>query len=528
MAKKPINRIVIAGAGLGVLLAVIIPVLIFVVGVGNDKILPQANPDEFEIPFITPEDQEENKDKLEEIIDIIENPEDHIEIDPVLLKQNEDCNILIKSASEPNSLDTITDEELQKCQEISDLIGNQTQQQIKELLEDKEEEIILPPEVDIPTNSSINDPFTQLCDQNPSLIICTKTSSLELITKVLKQDSKGNQTTVETTTKIPQLALFAEETTNIDYKNGKLQFELFIKGDPEFNYMGTGKVDLLIGTQSLFVEPLSVKIEGVADSDGKVKIQFVSPTGELSDLILFDFANNFAKFTNEATTPIRLHVVELNISGEREQKFSLVDHDAFTMDITRDDIRLLITDAQGISTRVYPSDSRIILTTIASKSEPFISYTTRVTTYDSLFLGNGRGCTQFTVTSDVSYPKPTTGGTTYPVPAPSVSGISVLDSEDQVLTSVSGGSGKVLDYAKLTRDENYTLKVISPSITSSDLVYGKSQETKSYTCQQSATVNSKIVSSTSGTMTACGLYTVATSVVYDSLKLGAITCNIPK
>src|SRR3990172_12295123 len=109
MAKrKPINRIVIAGAGVGVLLAVIVPVLIFIIGVGNDDILPQANADEFEIPFITPEQEEMNKDTLEEIADIIENPQGNVEIDPILLKQSEDCTTLIESASKPNSPDTIT------------------------------------------------------------------------------------------------------------------------------------------------------------------------------------------------------------------------------------------------------------------------------------------------------------------------------------------------------------------------------------------------------------------------------------
>src|SRR3990172_9571067 len=268
MAKrKPINRIIIAGAGVGVLLAVIVPVMIFIIGVGNDNILPQANPDEFEIPFLTTEQEQMNEDTIEEIINIVENPEQNVEIDPVLLQQNEDCNALIISASEPNSPDTITDEQLKQCDLIAEQIQNQTKQQLGQIIEEKEEEIILPPDVQIPTNSSMDDPFTQLCDQNPSLIVCGKSTSLELITKVLKQDSTGKQTTVETATKIPQFAFFAEDISNIDYKNGKLQFELFIKGDPNSKYVGEGKVDLLIGEQSLYAEPLQVKVDGITDSE---------------------------------------------------------------------------------------------------------------------------------------------------------------------------------------------------------------------------------------------------------------------
>ena len=516
------------------LLAVIVPVLIFIIGVGNDDILPQANPDEFEIPFITPEQEEMNKDTLEEIADIIENPQGNVEIDPILLKQSEDCTTLIESASKPNSPDTITDEQLKECNLIAEQIQNQTQKQIEEIIKEKEEEIILPPDVQIPTNSSMDDPFTQLCDQNPSLIVCGKSTSLELITKVLKQDSTGKQTTVETATKIPQFAFFAEDISNIDYKNGKLQFELFIKGDPNSKYVGEGKVDLLIGEQSLYAEPLQVKVDGITDSEGMVDLLFISPTGLTSDLVLFDFTPNFNKFPNESVTPVRLHVIELTISGDREQEFALVNQDAFIMDIARDDIKLLITDQQGIITRVYPSDSRIILKTITGTSEPYFAWTYRIITTQSDFRGNGLGCGSPYVVSDVSYPKPTTGKT-YPVPSPTISGISVLDSDKIVVTTVSGGTGSVLDYAKLTRNENYTLKVTSPSILSSDLVYGKSQETKSFTCQQSATVNIISSVSASGYTSGCNYIAGATKTSYSyivnpttPLKLGAISCNIPK
>lgn len=529
MAKhKPINRIVVAGLAIGVLIAVIAPVMIFVFGVGESNILPQANPNQFKIPFITPEEEKMNKEILGEIKQIVDDPAPNIVIDPVLMKQYVDCNELILSASKQNSPDSITAGQLEECNMITQEYQNQTIQKIDDAISKKEEEIIVPPAVEFPVNSSMNDPFTQLCDQNPSLIVCGKTTSLELITKVLKQDSNGVQTTVETATKIPQLSFFVEDTSNIDYKNGKLQFNLIIKGDPNLKYTGNGKVDLLIGDQSIFSEPVSIKVDGTADSEGKVDLLFVSPTGGTSDLLLFDFVNYLNKFPDESVTPVRLHIIELNVSGERQQNFALIDSDVFTMDITRSETKLLITNEAGIISRVYPSDSRLILSTITGSSAPYSIGTTSYRTFTSDFFGNGRGCSPFYVSGSGTYGSSSIAS--YPVPPPTISGVSIIDSENNVLATIQSGKGTVLDFTELTRDQNYTLKVTSPTITSSTLVYGKSQETKSFTCQQSATINLISTTTSSGSKTACGTYTEYFGTIVNSanpLTLGAISCNIP-
>src|SRR3990172_4174788 len=56
--KKPINRIIVAGAGVGVLLAVIVPVMIYVFGL-EITINQQVSPEEsFTIPFPVIEENE--------------------------------------------------------------------------------------------------------------------------------------------------------------------------------------------------------------------------------------------------------------------------------------------------------------------------------------------------------------------------------------------------------------------------------------------------------------------------------------
>ncbi len=530
MAKKrSIGRTVIAGAGIGVLLIVIIPVMFFVFGVGNDNILPQEpDPDPFEIPITCLDGQIRTPEGtcIADIDPIIENPEMFCSADSDELLLFARCQLMTQGEIEvpepPLGIDPNT---FVNCSGIDEQTKLECIEQIDELIILLQTQPIIPVIPPNGTETSTDDAFTQLCDQNPELIVCGDSRSLELLTRVLKTDSSGVQTVVETTTGIPQLAFFVEDTSDIDFRTGQLVFEVQIKGDPNLRYMGTGKVDLLVGDQSLFLQPINVKVDGIADAEGKVDLLFITPTGT-SDLILFDFEENFDKFVNEAITTVRLHVVELNIAGERDQNFALIDQDVFRMDIARDDIKLLITSEEGIVTRVYPSDSRIKLTTVASKSDPYFTGRISTVTFDSTFYGNGLGCSPPFVSSSATF-EPTTKNTAT-VPAPSISGVSVMDADLNVITSVAGGTGIVLDFNKLTRNQNYTMKVTSPSITSSDLVYGKSQESKQFSCWQEGTVTTKTTATTYGNCSvACGGCTTSIYQVFGSLKLGAKQCNFP-
>lgn len=501
---------------------------------GERQILPQDVTPELEIPFEQPPPPVLPPElTIDDIDDLINNPnicvtnpssavcnvESICEIDQGELQRIAECELLTQDEQVVESDPTVTADE---CSQIHRASAEQCDEQIDALIQQilEDSEPVEQPEQEPET--SIDDPFTQICDQTPDLIICGDSRSLELLTTVLKTDSAGVQTTVETTTGIPQLSFFVEDTSNIDYRNGQLQFEIQIKGDPNLSYLGTGKVDLLIGNQSVFTVPVDVKVDGIADEEGKVDLLFISPTGIPSSLILFDFADNFNTFPDESITPVRLHVVDLNISGERDQDFALIDSDVFTMDIAREEIKLLITDEEGITTRVYPSDSRIIITPKTSVSEPAITGVTRQTSYDSIFKGNGRGCSLFTVVSDRSFTPSTE--TTATVPAPTITS-TILDDEGNVVTS---GSGR-LDYTTLTRNENYIAKV--NQLTSSPLDYGKSQETKSYVCTQEGTPDTKSYSTTSGSTANCGYYTITRGITLSgtfTITPNSLTCNFPQ
>jgi len=531
--KKGATRIITGIAGIGVLIAVIIPVMFFVFGVGNADVLPQeTDPEPFEIPIACQEGQIRTPDGtcIADVIPIIEEPELFCSVAPTELQKIAECELLTQDEQtvplDPNL-------PVDECSQVNRLGVEECNEQIDALIEQllAEAEPIIDPVPPNGTETSVDDPFTQICDQDPSLIICGESRSLEFITRVLKTDSAGVQTSVETITDILQLELFAEDTTNIDFRTGQLVFEVQIKGDPDFRYMGTGKVDLLVGDQSLFLEPLNVRVDGIADEEGKVDLFFISSTGASSDLILFDFEDNFDKFPNEATTPVRLHVVELNIAGERDQDFALIDQDVFTMDIFRDDIQILITDEQGIESRVYPSDSKLIVTGKTSKSEPALVGTTRIQIFDSIFYGNGRGCSQFQLISDRSFTL--TSETTTTVPAPSLTGITLSTipptaTETITLSRSTTGTQHVWD--ELTRNQNYTINILQGNIQSSPLDYGKSQETKSFICTQEGQATTSGSRSTSGNLSNCGYYTVTTKVLISGVTVtpNSVSCNFPQ
>jgi len=525
--------------GIGIIsIAIVIGIILvgsLITGIGNENILPQDIAPELEIPFDKPLPMLPPELTIDEIDKLINNPnlcvtnpsdpvcniESICEIEQGELQKIAECELLTQDelivALDPSlTIDACSQVHRSSAEQCDEQIDSLIQQ----ILADSEPDIEPPPPNG--TETSIDDPFTQICDQSPELIVCGDSRSLELITTVLKIDSAGVQTTVETTTGIPQLSFFVEDTTNIDFRTGQLQFGIQIKGDPNLNYVGTGKVDLLIGDQSIFSEPINVEVDGIANEEGKVDLAFISPSGIPSSIIFFDFADNFELFIDESITPVRLHVIELTIVGERDQNFALVNQDVFTMGIAREEIKLLITDEEGIVTRVYPSDSRIIITPKTSKSDPAITGVTRITIYDSIFYGNGRGCSQFNVISDRSF-TPTTE-TTGTVPAPTITS-TILDDEGNVVTS---GSGR-LDYTTLTRNANYTVKV--NQLTSSPLDYGKSQETKSYVCTQEGKPNTTGYRTQSGSTKICGYYTVTSGITLSgtfTITPNSLACNFPQ
>jgi hypothetical protein len=403
----------------------------------------------------------------------------------------------------------IQEEGLILCSQIEDdESGEETVKEIDEL----DDGVIENPPPTNQTEFSEDPPIEQICDTDPSNIICQvagePTTAIILTSKVEKISSSGISEFISGEFGLNQLAFFVEESTNIDYANGRLIFELGTISDrPNHQYsarnidgilMGCtnptnigciAKFDILISDQSIFTEQLELGIVRTGDDEGVAQLLFL-PSGSTS--FTFTFADHFDKFGNEQITRIKAVVTELNIAEALsfpEQlpsdvvQFATTDQQVFAMEIARDNEQIIIIDEMTNSTsRVFPTDSRLVLTTISQTVRAFSCKIGYIPDF-----GTRTGCAATGASCTVAWFLSSAGGclgtatqvTLGTNPPPIVSGLTLLDQDGKLLFNKAGGSGKIFDEL-LTRNENYTFLV--SSFPPSELSYGKSQETQSYTC----------------------------------------------
>ncbi len=515
MAKKKsgINNRVIAGViGGGVILVVVIPVLILVFGVGFDT-SPQA--EGLEIPLSEQEQIDTNQQLIDQTNDLICGGGGTG--DPELFQIASDGSVIFN----PNQDPCIPQGETPSPEE------EVSPEQINEMINEIEEMIIDPPIINQTTSE--DPPLVQSCDIDPDNPLCqiiSPSNSIQLISKVEKTDSQGITTVSEEIFEVPAFAFLVEDPTDRDFRTGFLNFQLFLKGIPNTMYVGTGKVDLFVGNQSIFTEPTIIEINGISDADGMVQIQFVSPTGTTSSALLFTFDDQFDKFVNEQITLIRLNLVDLSISDQTEN-FSLVDQDVFTMDVARDDIQLIIIDETGTTGRVYPTDSRILITSKANaiRGTQCLIYTGLSRQLPTGCSARNLSCPCFGSTIGIGTNN-VVAGTTSP---PSITGINLFDQNGQFLLSELGGSSGIVFDQLVTRNENYTLQILSPII-STDLSFGKPQQTQSFTCIAEGTPRHKINVVITGQTDRCGAggCNYYYYIVTDGVNTRATTCNFPE
>jgi hypothetical protein len=114
-----------------------------------------------------------------------------------------------------------------------------------------------------------------------------------------------------------------------------------------------------------------------------------------------------------------------------------------------------------------------------------------------------------------------------------MTGVILLDNDGKVLVTKPGGTGEFFNEL-VTRNQNYTLTISSPAQFTGHLSYGKTQETKSYSCWQTGTpkyANSN--SYWSGAVSGCGFTGTCGNFAYtyylspNGYNLGAVQCNLP-
>ena len=134
--KKGATRILTGIAGIGVLIAVIIPVMFFVFGVGNAEVLPQeTDPDPFELPIPCLEGEIRASDGtcIEDIIPIIEEPDLFCSVEPQELQKIADCELLTRDEPIVPLNTSLTVDE---CSQVNRESAEQCSEQIDKLIED--------------------------------------------------------------------------------------------------------------------------------------------------------------------------------------------------------------------------------------------------------------------------------------------------------------------------------------------------------------------------------------------------------
>ena len=501
--KKGINKLYLVGGAGGAVAAVLVAVFVF--GVGLDFVNPQ-----FQEPTdLTVQEIQQNEQVIIDVenifcgggttqIGIEDIPSDTpLEIQQILLSTEVFC-IPLKEEIIPDGVDEETkklEDEIIDPVPITDPIINQTMtNQTKTIF--SEDSVI-----------------GQICDE---LNLDCGSTTFVLSSKVTKIDSAGEVEVVEGRFGFEQLALFVEDVSDKDYSTGRLIIELKIEGDPNtpisgktdtLGRTGQAQLGLLIPTNefpSLILPDLELQVADTTDANGEAVVFFIGPTGALSPNFIFEFANFINDFPNEVITPLALHLDFFNIS-DGTNDFSIRNLELFSMDIARDDQKILITNEEGITERVYPSDSRILITTKTNeiKGTQCLIYKSETTVVFDSALGRNQitgsvqtGCKAVNLSCPCLGTDPPTNkldnviaGT---ATSPTLSGINLLDSEGRLVATALGGIGTVFDEL-VTRNANYTIQVISPPI-SADLSFGKSQETQSFTCEATPLPIQKITS----------------------------------
>ncbi len=383
-------------------------------------------------------------------------------------------------------------------------------------------------------------PIDQVCDE---LDLGCGTRTLTLTSIVTKTDSSGLETVVEETFDVGQLAFFVEDISGIDFATGRVSIELIVEGEIGQDILGFGEMDVLIRGESVLPNP--VIITPVLISDGIVQLKFGSA---LSDNFLISIADHFDKFLNEQVsrlsfvTTFRIDEAVIQevicdpsgcsaFEGDTGESFGVTDLKVFSMDIARDDQRIIVINEGGIEERIFPSDSRIVLSsvsnTITANSCLVYRCTQACGSCPATCTGPGPGakCPDETgANSAEGDPKKSwTSGT---VPPPTINGVTLIDSEGKLIASGGGSGASFFDFAQLTRNQNYTLSINSPSV-SSILIYGKTQETQSYQCWQHAEPIYTTQHACSDTFCVFKLVQTWTRVPNGGLTLGSLECALP-
>jgi len=347
MAKKGVNRIVISALGIGVLIAVIVPVMFFVLGIS------------FQQPSINEYIDQKVNERLDQLM--INLPEQEEPVGLVI-------NYTIGSDEEAEMTPSNVSCGVQQCEDELPKVITSNDTQTIQLCDELE------------TNSPIE------CLDIPFLLPI-RSNSVSLLSLVTKTDSLGNVTTTTERIQIPALSFFVEDVSNIDFSTGFIEIETkAFSREPDPFIDGTAKFDILINNQTILTDSITFNVNGrgcttqCVEPDifcideacnfrfdvASVFGEFVSSLGLRSPSFTFSFEENIDKFPDGLST-IEFVLVNPEFTVNRDQSFGATKLVLFSMDIARDPNQIVITNEEGELQRIYLIDDRLTISSLPMK-----------------------------------------------------------------------------------------------------------------------------------------------------------------
>lgn len=181
---------------------------------------------------------------------------------------------------------------------------------------------------------------------------------LSISSIIFKTDNNGTLTESTTNFAVPLFAFFVEDTSNLDFDNGFIQQELVVNAPPNTPITLDADFDVLIGNQTILLEPLRISTSGMTDQNGELKIDYVNSAGLKSADYLFSFTMNLDKFPITGNEKVEFVIKNVRVtSGDFE--FVLDSEVIYSIVVATDLNQLIIEDEFGKRLRIFPTDDTL-------------------------------------------------------------------------------------------------------------------------------------------------------------------------
>lgn len=202
--------------------------------------------------------------------------------------------------------------------------------------------------------TSDDPPAEQLCDE---LLLDCGSETIGLVVEITTVDSNGTKIKEEFRQEFIPLAFFGDVQRGLDLATGTIEMRMWIEGQPDVQYSGSGFATYLVNDIS--TSGATLITSGLADQNGMVTVDFVLPTGERSQVFTFSFEDNADLFPIDTKRLLTAEVNDFVIQKDLRDEFSIVNAEIFSMEIVNSADAITFTNLEGGVGVAYPTDGSL-------------------------------------------------------------------------------------------------------------------------------------------------------------------------